>query len=156
MHARISFGMVLLCSVLFIPITDLSAQQSLKPPSANWTKGPAERFTGNVWVEYLVNDSINDLLTSRVLFEAGARSNWHYHSGKQIIFGVDGEGYYMEKGKPIKILKKGDVVIIEPGTIHSHGSIHSKNFIQAVMMNGIRERNATTWLTRVTEEELKN
>jgi quercetin dioxygenase-like cupin family protein len=96
------------------------------------------------------------LLVSKVFFEPHARSNWHYHLGKQIILAIDGEGYYKEKDKPIKKLKKGDVVVIEPGTIHSHGSINSKKFTQAVMMNGITKKNATTWLNKVTEEELFN
>lgn len=141
-------------ALLLSPI-DLKAQPAAMTTSSNWTKGPSDRFTGTVWVEYFVNDTINDFLASKVLFEPGARSNWHWHLGRQIILGVDGEGYFKEKGKPIRILKKGDVVVIEPGTIHSHGSVHAKKFLQAVMMNDIRKKDATTWLNRVTEEDIK-
>lgn len=151
------FSILLCCLVWLLSDIELYAQQPepAKQPSSNWTKGPSDRFTGTVWVEYFVNDTINDFLASKVLFEPGARSNWHWHLGRQIILGVDGEGYYKEKGKPIRILKKGDVVVIEPGTVHSHGSVHAKKFLQAVMMNDIRKRNATIWLERVTEEDLK-
>lgn len=131
---------------------DVAAQQVDIPNSGNWRKGASDRFKGDVWVEYFVNDSTFDFLSSRVLFDPYARSNWHKHKGKQIIFAIDGEGYYKEKGMPITILKKGDVVIIEPGTVHSHGSL-GKRFIQGVMMNEIKM--STTWLQPVEEDELK-
>lgn len=47
------------------------------------------------------------------------------------------------------------MVIIEPGTIHSLGSL-GKQFIQSVMMNEIKNVfTSTTWLQQVEEEELK-
>lgn len=145
------FRFVLIAVAMFI-FSDMTAQQVVIPNSGNWSKGVPDRFKGDVWVEYFVNDSTLDFLSSRVLFEPYARSNWHKHKGKQIIFAIDGEGYYKEKGKPITILKKGDVVIIEPGTVHSHGSL-GKRFMQGVMMNEIKM--STTWLQPVEEDELK-
>ncbi len=131
------------------------AQSSENPLQGNWAKGPSERFFGDVWVEYFINDSISDFLASRVLFEPKARSNWHKHAGKQIIFGINGEGYFKEKGKPMIYLKKGDLLEINPGVIHSHGSIN-KQFIQGVMMNGVSKKESTVWLNPVLEEELGN
>ena len=130
------------------PTTNLIAQQASIVSTTGLTKGPAERFIGNVWVQYFVNDTSADFLSSKVIFEPNARSNWHVHVGRQIILAVEGEGYYKEKGKPTKVLTKGDVVVIESGTIHSHGSIHSKSFTQVVTMNNIKSKDATTWLER--------
>lgn len=129
------------------------AQSSEKPLQGNWSKGPSERFVGAVWVEYFINDSTSDFLASRVLFEPKARSNWHKHAGKQIIFVIGGEGYFKEKGKPLILLKKGDLVEILPGVIHSHGSLNSQ-FIQGVMMNGVSNKESTLWLNPVLEKEL--
>lgn len=129
------------------------AQKAEKPLHGNWTKGPSERFFGDVWVEYFLNDSESDFLASRVLFEPKARSNWHKHAGKQIIFAIGGEGYFKEKGKPLIHLKKGDLVEIPAGVIHSHGSLNSQ-FIQGVMMNGVSNKESTLWLNPVLEEEL--
>lgn len=143
----------ILTLLLLISAYESTAQISTKPEKGNWTKGPAERFKGDVWVEYFINDTISDFVSSRVLFEPGARSNWHKHSGKQIVFAVEGEGYLKEKGKPITLLKKGDVVIIPPGIIHSHGSIN-KRFTQGIMMNDVGKKETTTWLKPVLEEEL--
>ena len=130
-----------------------TAQTSTKPDKGNWSKGATERFKGDVLVEYFINDTISDFVSSRVLFEPGARSNWHKHSGKQIVFAVEGEGFLKEKGKPITLLKKGDVVIIPPGVIHSHGSIN-KRFTQGIMMNDVGKKETTTWMYPVLEEEL--
>jgi len=148
--SRNTLSAIIVLVLISISTTDLKAQQ----PSSKWVKGPSDRFIGNVWVNYIANDTTNDFLVSQVTFEAKARSNWHYHLGKQIIFAIDGEGYYKEKDKPIRKLKKGDVVVIEPRTVHSHGSFNSSKFTQAVMMNGITIKDATTWLNQVTEKEL--
>lgn len=144
-----------LSAALLVLFLNLSAQQKGNPINADWSKGSSDRFKGDVWVQYFVNDSTYDFLSSRVLFEPFARSNWHSHKGKQIIFAIDGEGYYKEKGKPLKILRKGDVVVIGPGTIHSHGSI-GQRFMQGVMMNEVKiQQESTKWLRPVEEDELK-
>jgi len=155
MRPKTNLVLILLGLLVSISNGNLVAQQPSNPQSARLTKGPPDRFIGDVWVDYIVNDTISDFLVSKVFFEPNARSNWHYHSGRQIILAIDGEGYYKEKGKPIKKLRKGDVVVIEPGTIHSHGSMNSNKFTQAVMMNGIGKKSSTTWLDRVTDEEVK-
>ena len=134
--------------------TNSFAQKPSTTLPATLSKGPSERFIGNVWVQYFENDTISDFLSSKVIFEPNARSNWHVHIGRQIIFAIEGTGFYKEKGKATRILNKGDVVIIEPGTIHSHGSSKKNSFTQAVMMNNVNRKDATTWLNPVKEEEL--
>ncbi len=142
----------MICIVL-LGMNQLNAQQVSPTSNETWIKGPAERFKGTVWVHYFINDSASDFLSSRVKFEPNARSNWHKHAGKQIIFAIQGEGYYMEQGKPLTILKKGDVVVIEPNTIHSHGSL-GKQFTQGVMMNEILKPNTTIWMHPVSDSAL--
>lgn len=144
---------LLVSAFILLGAFSIKAQSPFPPTNGKWTKGASDRFKGDAWVEYFTNDTVSDFLSSRVMFDIGARSNWHKHSGKQIVFAVEGEGYLKEKGKPITILKKGDVVVIEPGTIHSHGSIN-KQFMQGIMMNDIGKKETTTWLNPVLEEEL--
>lgn len=129
-------------------------QGIVDPPKGNWTKGSSERFKGDVWVEYFINDTVGDFVSSRVLFAPSARSHWHRHSGRQIVFAVEGEGFYKEKGKTIRTLRKGDVVIIEPGIVHCHGSTDHR-FVQGIMMNDIGKKETTIWLGPVSEEELQ-
>jgi quercetin dioxygenase-like cupin family protein/quinol monooxygenase YgiN len=140
---------LILCSVSIGART----QEMAKPDYSKMTKGPSDRFVGDVWVDALDSDTNTDFLSSKVYFEPNARSNWHKHTGRQIVFALSGEGYYKEKGKSLRKLSKGDVVIIEPGTIHSHGSLNSR-FCQSVTMNNISSENATTWMGKITDQEL--
>ncbi len=101
MNSRIVLSAILVSCLIFISHKDLKAQQPSNP-SAQLTKGSPDRFTGDVWVDYMVNDTINDFLVSKVFFEPKACSNWHSHLSKQIIMAIDGEGFYKEKGKTMK------------------------------------------------------
>jgi quercetin dioxygenase-like cupin family protein len=55
-------------------------------------------------------DTIHNVNIGSVTFEAGARTNRHYHKGGQILLATEGKGLYQEKSKPIEIIKKGDVM----------------------------------------------
>lgn len=55
-----------------------------------------------------------DVVVSDVIFEPSARNSWHSHPGGQILIATAGKGYYQEKGKPIQVLKPGDVIAIAP------------------------------------------
>ena len=58
-------------------------------------KASDEFFTGTVWVKMLVTDD-NDTYNTQaynVMFEAGARTNWHSHPGGQLLFITKGAGY---------------------------------------------------------------
>jgi quercetin dioxygenase-like cupin family protein len=62
-------------------------------------KASPDYFTGNVWVKTLVaaEDNLNTVI-GNVVFEPGARNNWHTHPGGQILIVTDGTGYYQERG----------------------------------------------------------
>lgn len=89
-----------------------------------------------------------------VTFEAGARTNWHYHPGGQILLAIDGVGYYQEKGSQRKILRKGDAVKCPPNVVHWHGASIDSGFVQIAITN--TEKSAVVWLQPVTEEEYKS
>ena len=75
-------------------------------------KLPNDWFTGNAFITPLVaKDKNNDFSIGSVLFEIGARTNWHTHPKGQVLLVTEGSGLYQEKGKPAQIIKKGDVVI---------------------------------------------
>ena len=81
--------------------------------------GSKDFFTGNAYPTRLVDsDSIYNTLVGNVYFEPGARSNWHSHPSGQILIITDGIGYHQIEGKPIEIIKKGDVVKCSPNVRH--------------------------------------
>lgn len=91
---------------------------------------------------------------ANVTFEPSARTNWHSHSGGQILLVTDGIGYYQEKGQPARRLTKGDVVRIPPDANHWHGAAPNSWFVHVSLeTNG--DTNQVTWLEPVTDEEYR-
>ncbi len=109
--------------------------------------------TGNVWLKELnVADSTSDCNIAMATFAPGAKLDWHIHPYGQILLITDGIGYYQEKGKPIQIVHKGDVIKCTPGVPHWHGAAANSNFTYiAVSSHGAK--NKTVWLQRVTDDE---
>ena len=112
-------------------------------------------FTGTTYLKRLVEkDDIWNSSIANVTFEKGARTNWHKHSGGQILLVLAGEGRYQEKGKPVQILKKGDVVKIPPNVEHWHGA-SSESEVSHISIEPNIPNNETTWLEPVTDEQYK-
>lgn len=118
-------------------------------------RAPESNFTGKVWLYPLASDSLAYWSIAKVSFEPGAYSKWHTHPGKQVLVIQEGTGFLKEKGKPIHILKKGDVITIQPGVKHWHGATPQRGFIQ-IVMNPETKNGVVTWLERVTEEEYRS
>ena len=119
-------------------------------------RAPADYFTGTVWVKMLVpNDPVINCQIGNVVFEPGARNNWHTHPGGQILIVTDGVGYYQEKGKPVQLIRKGEVVNIPPGIVHWHGASPDHEFTH-IAINPNTQKGIVVWLERVSDEEYNN
>ena len=59
---------------------------------------------------------------SIVRFTPGARTYWHSHSGGQLLFVVEGEGWVQSHGEQARGVSPGDAVSIAPGEVHWHGA----------------------------------
>ncbi|HMC85528.1 MAG TPA: cupin domain-containing protein [Chitinophagaceae bacterium] len=116
-------------------------------------RAPADYFIGTVWIKNLVpaDDTLNTVIAN-VVFEAGARNNWHTHAGGQILIATAGIGYYQEKGKPIRLMRAGDVVKILPGVLHWHGASRDSEFTH-IAINPNIQKGVVEWLDRVSDEE---
>ena len=116
-------------------------------------KGPATTFTGDVWVGLLVeNDPTFNCVLGQVTFSPGARSFWHSHPGGQILWITDGVGYYQEKGQPVRIMRKGDVIKCAPGIQHWHGASADSWLIHAALTPNM-EKGDVDWLHQVSQIE---
>jgi quercetin dioxygenase-like cupin family protein len=116
-------------------------------------RASADYFIGNVWVKNLVPaDDLLNTVIGNVVFEAGARNNWHTHTGGQILIATTGTGYFQEKGKPIQLLRAGDVVKIAPGVLHWHGASKDSEFTH-IAVNPNIQKGIVEWQGRVTDEE---
>jgi quercetin dioxygenase-like cupin family protein len=91
-----------------------------RPPSA---KGPAEWFTGDVWIDTIVRgQEPSHVRVSAVRFTPGARTAWHSHAVGQTPDVTDGQGLAQSRGGGIVPLRPGDVVTIPPDEVHWHGA----------------------------------
>jgi len=119
-------------------------------------KAPADYFTGTTWIKSLVPaDDIFNCQIGNVVFDPGARNNWHTHAGGQILIATNGVGYYQEKGKPRQVLHKGDVVKIPPDVVHWHGASADSEFTH-IAINTNTDKGIVVWLDPVTDEEYKS
>ncbi|HEY0900386.1 MAG TPA: cupin domain-containing protein [Sphingobacteriaceae bacterium] len=116
----------------------------------------SNNFTGEVWVNMLVpTDTIFNTQMGNVTFAPGVRSNWHSHPSGQILLVTEGVGYYQEKGQPVKLMRKGDVVKCRPNVIHWHGASPGKS-VTHIAISPNMEKGGVVWLEKVTDEEYNN
>lgn len=115
----------------------------------------SEFFTGETHLNMLVKkDDVFNSSIGNVTFEKGARTNWHKHSGGQILLVTMGVGRYQERNKEIQELKRGDVVKIPPNVEHWHGAAPNSEFAHISIETNI-PNNVTTWLDKVSDNEYK-
>ncbi len=59
---------------------------------------------------------------SMVRYEPGARTYWHSHSGGQMLYVVEGEGWVQTRCDAPRRVGAGDAVSFAPGEVHWHGA----------------------------------
>ncbi|NII28388.1 cupin domain-containing protein [Pseudoflavitalea sp. X16] len=110
-------------------------------------------FTGQVWVNYLLaTDTVHNVNIGSVTFEPGARTNWHYHKGGQILLVTGGRGLYQEKGKPVEVIERGEVIKCPPNKEHWHGATPTESMTHISIGTNVNIGGAV-WLKPVTDEE---
>ena len=113
-----------------------------------------DNHTGTVWLNELSKpDSVLNYSIALATFAAGAKLDWHIHPAGQTLLITEGTGYYQEKGKPIQIVHKGDVIKCLPGVAHWHGASPDSGFAYIVITPA--QNGKTIWLQRVTDEEYR-
>lgn len=114
---------------------------------------PKEYFTGTVYVNMNVKpDEGYNINMGTVTFEAKARTNWHSHTSGQILFVIEGIGFYQEKGKPIQLIQKGDVVKIPKNVKHWHGASHNSSMRHIALVPD-HNKDKTEWLEPVSDDD---
>ena len=148
--------LMLLVLTIFITGGNLAMSEELEQPFKKGDINPYNKFfTGTTYLtKHSENDSIWNSSIANVTFEPKARTNWHKHSGGQILLVTAGEGRYQEKGKQIQILKKGDVVRIPLNVEHWHGAAPDSWFSHISIETNL-PNNETTWLEPVSDKEYK-
>ena len=85
----------------------------------------------------------------RVAFEASARTNWHSHTGPQLLQIIEGTCRFQKAGERVREAVVGDLVSIESGERHWHGAAPNGPMTHIA----INIDATTNWFEPVTEEE---
>lgn len=112
----------------------------------------AKNHTGKIWLNELnVGDSTFDPGIAQATYGPGAKLDWHIHPGGQVLLITEGTGYYQEKGKPVQIVHKGDVIKCPPGVEHWHAAARHSSFAYIAITP--TQKGPTIWLKPVTDKE---
>ena len=116
--------------------------------------GPAEWFTGDVYVDTITNPNPpSRLQAASVHFAPGARTAWHNHPTGQTIYVLDGVGRCQRRGGPVEVIRPGDRVFFEPGEDHWHGAAPDRFMTHLAMLEVDAHAHSANWGAHVTDEE---
>jgi quercetin dioxygenase-like cupin family protein len=122
--------------------------------SLKTTPGPAEWFTGAVFIDLVATPTGHSRITaSSVHFTPGARTAWHTHPNGQTIFVTEGVGLAQRRRAPIEVIRPGDRVFFEPGEHHWHGAAPNRFMTHLAMLDVDDKGNTATWADQVTDAE---
>jgi quercetin dioxygenase-like cupin family protein len=117
-------------------------------------KGPAEWFTGDVYIDTVATASTpSRVLASLVHFMPGARTAWHRHPLGQSLFVTEGIGLVQRRGGPIEVIRPGDRVYIEPDEEHWHGATPTRLMVHLALNEVDDEHVAAHWGEHVGDDE---
>lgn len=122
--------------------------------SLDTTPGPADWFTGSVYIDTIAAPSEPSRLGAAVVhFTPGARTAWHTHPFGQTIFVTEGLGLCQRRGDAIQVIYPGDRVFFEPGEDHWHGAAPNRLMTHIAMQEADDAGSPVTWGDHVTDDE---
>ncbi len=122
--------------------------------SSATAKGPAEWFTGEVWIDTAAEPvGPYRLAAANVHFTPGARTAWHTHPLGQTIYVTEGVGRCQCEGGAVQELRPGDRVFFEPGESHWHGAAPDRFMAHVAMQLVDDGGSAVSWGEHVSDED---
>jgi quercetin dioxygenase-like cupin family protein len=124
-----------------------------KPPTA---KGPAEWFTGDVWIDSIARgEEPSRVRVSAVHFTPTARTAWHSHAAGQTLYVTEGRGFIQSRGGEVVEIRSGDIVNTPADEWHWHGAAPDHFMVHLSITEAIPgdQRLEVDWGEHVTDEE---
>jgi quercetin dioxygenase-like cupin family protein len=120
-------------------------------------KGPAERFTGDVWVDPVAQPRPvpHRMTAALVRFAPGSRTAWHVHALGQTLRVTDGIALVQARGGDAVAVHPGETVYTAPGEWHWHGATDDSFMTHLALSETppVEEAPAVTWGDHVTDTE---
>ncbi|WP_327330361.1 MULTISPECIES: (R)-mandelonitrile lyase [unclassified Streptomyces] len=115
-------------------------------------KGPADRFTGDVYIAAAAVAPAPSRVTANLVhFMPGARTHWHRHPLGQSVFVTEGVGLCRRRGGSVEVIRPGDRVLFEADEEHWHGAAPNRLMVHLAINEG--DHDVVHWLEPVTDEE---
>lgn len=115
-----------------------------------WEAADGANFVGRARVKRAdASDATGPLKLFRVEFEASARTNWHAHSGPQLLLVVEGRCRAQAWGEPAREAGPGDAIYIAPEEKHWHGATPEGRMTHIALTLAPKTR----WLEPVSDEQ---
>ena len=130
------------------------ATMQITRSSLDTSQGPADWFTGAVYIDTITNPTEpSRLAAAAVRFMPGARTAWHTHPLGQTIYVTEGIGRCQREGGPIEVIEPGDRVYFEAGENHWHGAAPNRFMVHIAMHQNDETGSPVTWGQHVTDEQ---
>jgi 4-carboxymuconolactone decarboxylase len=120
------------------------------PKEQEYEYADPRHFTGSARVARMLGFATNpEVNVYRVMFDAGARTAWHIHSGMQLLVVLEGECALLTLSEGFQIIATGGVAVIPPGEKHWHGALP----LTPMTHLAINVNATTEWLELATDED---
>ena len=117
-------------------------------------RGPAEWFTGEVWLDEIAAPAPPSRMAAfDVHFAPGARTAWHRHPFGQVIHVTDGVGLVQRRGGRVEVIRPGDTVRFGPDEDHWHGAAAARFMTHLAMQEADDEGTTAYWGEHVSDED---
>ena len=143
------------CMIAGAANADTTPSQTITPTGSQASIiGNNEIFTGHVRVDMVwpATDHIN-ASGAYVTFDPGARSAWHTHPKGQQLVVTSGVGLTQEWGKPVQVIKPGDVIWCPPGVKHWHGASGDVAMTHLAVTGTDEDGKNVEWMEKVSDEQ---
>jgi quercetin dioxygenase-like cupin family protein len=105
-----------------LPLNRRQITMQITRSSLETVRGPADRFTGDVYIDTIASRSGPSGLGAAVVhFTRGARTTWHTHPHGQTIWVTEGVGICQREGGPVEVIRAGDRVFFEALSVRRCG-----------------------------------
>jgi quercetin dioxygenase-like cupin family protein len=124
-----------------------------RPPTV---KGPAETFTGDVWVDGVYAAGLEQARLAVVRFAPCARSHWHSHRLGQVLHILDGTALLGSRDGSVIEAHAGDTICTAPGEEHWHGTAPGCFMAHLALMEGDgSDEPQTVWGEAVSDSDYR-
>lgn len=116
-------------------------------------KGPADHFTGDVWVDSVAEPRPDGAKAGIVHFTPGARTAWHAHATGQSLRVLEGTAIVQTRDGHTIVADPGQTVHTGPGEWHWHGATET-GFMSHLALSATGAAGAgpdVTWAEQVDD-----